>query len=165
MLEYAPLVWMGAAPTHLQRLDQVQHRALNVIGGNTVLQSLHFRRVVSGLMYLYKLQCIPGPPMLLNMVPPLAHPVTEPRTRRQSAERHILQLPNELPCASNDLLEVIVPIWHHPPLEQPTSQLASGKAEFEEPTGFQRKGKLPSLPRALGVGHDLEHMGDTNPIN
>ena len=129
VLEYAPLVWMGAAPTHLQRLDQVQHRALKVIGGNTVLQSLHFRRVVSGLVYLYKLQCLPGPPMLLNVVPPLAHPVTEPRTRRQSAERHNLQLLNELPCASNDLLRRsfpygIIHLWNSLPpsslLERPS---------------------------------------------
>ena len=31
MLEYAPLAWMGPAPSHLAMLDAVQLRALNVI--------------------------------------------------------------------------------------------------------------------------------------
>ena len=44
VLEHAPLVWLGAAPTHLSRLDHVQHRALRLIGGDVVLQSLGLRR-------------------------------------------------------------------------------------------------------------------------
>ena len=52
VLEYSPLVWSGAAPTHLSSLDKV-HRALKIIGGETVLQSLRLRRTVSALSYLF----------------------------------------------------------------------------------------------------------------
>ena len=105
VLEYAPLVWLGAAPTHLSRLDHVQHRALRLIGGDVVLQSLRLRRCVSGLSYIYKLLSIPGPAQLLRMLPPRPAPsMPLHRTRRQQAEYHAYQLVNELPAASNDLL-------------------------------------------------------------
>ena len=55
MLEYAPLAWMGPAPSHLAMLDAVQLRALNVIaiGPGTILPSRIVRRKVSAL-------CLPG---------------------------------------------------------------------------------------------------------
>ena len=69
ILKYAPLVWMGAASSHLARLDRVQKRAMAIIGPGALLQSLCHRRIVSGLVYLYKLQCIPGPPQLIAIIP------------------------------------------------------------------------------------------------
>ena len=104
VLEYSPLVWSGAAPTHLSSLDKVQHRALKIIGSDTVLQSLRLRRTVSALSYLYKLQCIAGPPQLRQLVPPLAPVLIAPRTRRESMPHHAHQLVNELPAATCDTL-------------------------------------------------------------
>ena len=46
----------------------VQRRAMKVIAPS-LLPSLAIRRHVYGLCYLYKLQCIPGPALLTNMVP------------------------------------------------------------------------------------------------
>ena len=51
VLEYASLVWMGAAPSHLSRLDSIQRRALRIIGPETELQSLSLRRYVAALTY------------------------------------------------------------------------------------------------------------------
>ena len=40
MLEYCPLVWAGAAPHHLSRLDKIQKRALSLIGPGVSVDSL-----------------------------------------------------------------------------------------------------------------------------
>ena len=40
MLEYCPLVWAGAAPYHLSRLDKIQKRALSLIGPGLSVDSL-----------------------------------------------------------------------------------------------------------------------------
>ena len=105
LLEYSPLVWMGAATSHLKQLDRVQHRAIRTIANNAILQSLRLRRTVAGICYLYKLQCLPGPNLVTRMVPPRASPIDEPRTRRQTSNRHPWQLCNQLPAASTDLLK------------------------------------------------------------
>ena len=69
ILKYATLVWMGAASSHLALFDRVQKRGMAIIGPGALLQSLCHRRIVSGLVYLYKLQCIPRPPQLTAMIP------------------------------------------------------------------------------------------------
>ena len=107
ILEYACLVWMGAAPTHLSRLDAVQKRALKLVGPQVITDSLCYRRTVSALCYLFKLQCIAGPPQLLRMVPQLASlPDDAPRTRLQShlSVRHTQQLCKQLPANAQDAL-------------------------------------------------------------
>eukprot|EP00117_Sycon_ciliatum_P015231 scpid90198/ scgid15163/ len=58
VLEYAPLVWMGAASSHLRLLDRVQRRALHILGPDVLLQSLAARRLVAALSYMYKLMCL-----------------------------------------------------------------------------------------------------------
>ena len=40
MLEYCPLVWAGAAPYHLSRLDKIQKRALSLILPGVSVDSL-----------------------------------------------------------------------------------------------------------------------------
>ena len=59
-LEYATLSWMSAAPTHLQRLNTVERRALRLIEGSdhppTPLDSLEHRRDVASLVVLHKAQ-------------------------------------------------------------------------------------------------------------
>ena len=105
VLEYAPLVWMGAAPTHLARLDRVQRRAMAIIGPQTLLQSLSHRRTVAGLTFMYKLHYVAGPPQLTSLLPqPAAVPPASPRTRTQIArtQRHPLQLLPDLSHTAPD---------------------------------------------------------------
>ena len=52
VLEYAPLAWMGAAKSHLDRLDRIQRSALHILGPGILLQSLRIRRTVAALAYL-----------------------------------------------------------------------------------------------------------------
>ena len=98
VLEYAPLVWMGAAKTHLSRLDRVKRNALHVLGPGILLQSLQARRTVAALAYLYKLQYISGPPQLRAIVPPPATPIENGRPTRSNHALHgyQLQLPSRL---------------------------------------------------------------------
>lgn len=102
LMEYAPLVWMGAASSHLLKLDKVQRRALHIIGPQTLLPSLSVRRTVSAMTYLYKLQCIDGPPQLLALIPPLRDHSDIPRTRadHRVTAGHDKQLLSPLPAAS-----------------------------------------------------------------
>ena len=72
LLEYTPLVWMGAAPTDLEHLNRVQRRALHILGPNILLQRLEARRTVVALTFVYKLLGQPSPPLLRSMVPPLS---------------------------------------------------------------------------------------------
>ena len=98
VLEYAPLVWMGAAPSHLARLDSVQRRALRIIGPRTELQSLSLRRYVAALTYTYKLHFITGPTQLLAVLAPRLEPRDATRTRNdlRMAAGHSYQLRNPL---------------------------------------------------------------------
>ena len=104
MLEYCPLVWAGAAPYHLSRLDKIQKRALSLIGPGVSVDSLALRRSVSSLCLLHKLMSGPRLPTLANLLPPQRAPPTEPRTRRQLAETHPFQLSVTLPRKSNDTI-------------------------------------------------------------
>ena len=52
VLEYAPLAWMGAAKSHLDRLDRIQRSAPHILGPGILLQSLRIRRTVAALPYL-----------------------------------------------------------------------------------------------------------------
>ena len=86
VMEYARLVWMGAPASHIQRLDNVQRRALRIIGPGAILPSLAVRRTVAALSCMYKLHFITGPPQLHAVLPPHRHriaflqPTPEPGT-------------------------------------------------------------------------------------
>jgi len=111
LMEYAPLVWMGAAPSHLSRLDRVQERAASIIGPDVQLPSLGTRRLVAGLSYLYKLQTLERPGQLKNIIPPFAVPPANPRTRaeRKAAGGHRYQLSAVLPVRAPDMLRRAFP--------------------------------------------------------
>ena len=70
VMEYCPLVWMGAADCHLQRLDQTQRSALHLIGPGAMLQSLSIRRMVATCTYIYKLLCSNPTSPLRQLLPP-----------------------------------------------------------------------------------------------
>ena len=104
LLEYAPLVWIGAAQSHLQAPDRIQPKAREIIGDQTLLPTLATRHLVSALAYLYKFQGISGPAQLTIMGPPPALPAPHQRTRAQQGDRHQYQLSCPLPVASPDYL-------------------------------------------------------------
>ena len=66
-LEYATLTWMSAAPTHLQKLNAVERRAMRLVEGSehaqSPLDSLEHRRDVATLVVLHKAQ-VQGVPHL-----------------------------------------------------------------------------------------------------
>ena len=114
VLEYAPLVWMGAASSHLRLLDRVQRRALHILGPDVLLQSLAARRLVAALSYIYKLMCLAGTPQLTSLVPPPSPPPqlpppTCPRTRSDHSVRHESQLQNVLSASSPDYVRRCFP--------------------------------------------------------
>ena len=74
VMEYFPLVWMGAADCHLQRLDQTQPSALHLIGPGAMLQSLSIRRMVAACTYIYKLLCSNPTSPLRRLLPPSQAP-------------------------------------------------------------------------------------------
>ena len=70
VMEYCPIVWMGAAPSHLARLDRVQARAIRAIAPMCWLPSLALRRMVAALCLLYKMHCPDAHPLLQRMLQP-----------------------------------------------------------------------------------------------
>ena len=88
-LEYCPLVWMSSPSSHLKKLDQIQRRALHIIGAGTWLPSLALRRLVAALAYTYKLCYLDASSPLKQMLPkPATHRAPETRPTRQSLQLH-----------------------------------------------------------------------------
>ena len=120
LLEYAPLAWLGAAQTHLVRLDRVQQKAMKLIGPGTLLQSLSLRRMVAATTYLYKLHYTTDPPQLTQLLPHAAAPHPNPYTRLQLKAHHQFQLLNPLPRNAPDYLQrsfpySIIKSWNNLP--------------------------------------------------
>ena len=120
LLEYAPLAWLGAAQTHLVRLDRVQQKAMKLIGPGTLLQSLPLRRMVAATTYLYKLHYTTDPPQLTQLLPHAAAPHPNPYTRLQLKAHHQFQLLNPLPQNAPDYLQrsfpySIIKSWNNLP--------------------------------------------------
>ena len=81
IMEYAPLVWMGAAHCQLSGpADQVQRKALRLLGPGVISQSLPVRRTVTALSCLNKLHYDAGSLHLLALLPQLRNPPTSPQT-------------------------------------------------------------------------------------
>lgn len=123
VLEYCPLVWMGASDTALKRLDQIQLRALKVINPLAWLPSLNIRRTVSGLCYIYKLLSLPQGSPLVSLLPArVTRHVTGHCTRQQSQQpdQHCYQLASDVPLsARNSILRsfpnAVLPMWNSLP--------------------------------------------------
>ena len=94
LMEYSPLVWLGAVPTQLAKLNSVQARALCIIGKTTALQTLHARRTVAATAYLFKLRYTTPAARLHSMLPSPHTPPNVVRTRGQ--ERIACQNPWQL---------------------------------------------------------------------
>ena len=76
-MEVASLAWMGAAPSHLSKLDSVQSRAIKIIGVDkeTAAQELNIyplqhRRDVAASTLMYKMHTPSCPDKLKELRPP-----------------------------------------------------------------------------------------------
>eukprot|EP00117_Sycon_ciliatum_P049752 scpid9142/ scgid35229/ RNA-directed DNA polymerase from mobile element jockey; Reverse transcriptase len=104
VLEYCPLVWLGAPPSHLAKLDQIQRRAIHIIGSGSWLPSLSLRRTVASLAYLYKLFCLDADSPLKKILPPGAQrrPQDIQPTRVSAQPTHPHQLSTNLPARTRN---------------------------------------------------------------
>ena len=102
VLEYCPLVWLGAPPSHLAKLDQIQWRAIHIIG--SWLPSRSLRRTVASLAYLYKLFCLDADSPLKKILPPGAQrrPQDIQPTRVSAQPTHPHQLSTNLPARTRN---------------------------------------------------------------
>eukprot|EP00117_Sycon_ciliatum_P048285 scpid106484/ scgid34395/ len=100
-MEYAPLVWQGAARSNLAKLDRIQQRCMRSIGAGTMLPSLSVRRQVSGLCYLFKLHYISGPAQLTDMLPPAAPEPAPPQNPPPTSSETLPCLPVVKPPPRN----------------------------------------------------------------
>ena len=135
ILEYAPTVWMGGAPTHLHQLDRVQRTALHLMG--VILQSLAAHRDVYALTFLYKLMYRDKPLQLLAILPRRQDPTLYPRTSSQHHQSHEYQLYQDLaPNAPNFLKRSfphrIINTWNSlPPKLLPTAPASKSPRSFK----------------------------------
>ena len=131
VMEYCPLVLMGAADCHLQRLDQTQRSALHLIGPGAMLQSLSIRRMVAACIYIYKLLCSNPTSPLRQLLPPSQAPrpahVQRTRLSLVRLDMHNYQLETGLPVNRREICRrafpaCAVPVWNALPpavLSQP----------------------------------------------
>ena len=108
VMEFSSLAWMGAAPTHLNKLDSVQSRAIKIIGVSEEsaakkmnIRSLQHRRNVASATLMYKMHTSACPDKLKELCPPAhvrrrttrlnsviqQHAVEKKRTRTLSFDR------------------------------------------------------------------------------
>ncbi len=88
VMEYAPLSWMSACESDLRKLDEIQHRAEKIIRPSAPLESLHHRRMVSGLGLIHRLHQPEQSPVLKSMLPLHA---SQARFTRYNQSEHLLQ--------------------------------------------------------------------------
>ena len=106
VLEYSVLTWMGAAESNLNKLDQVQARALRTCDKKVSIDSLCHGRKVSAASYLFKLKFMDPPELLRDLVPDDAKPSARPARTRRAKEielhGHKYQLNNHCNIKSLD---------------------------------------------------------------
>ena len=99
VMEYAPLCWIGASPTTLSLLDNIQRKAVKIIGvdekyaqSKLNITSLHHRRQVAAVTALYKMHTDSCPQDLKSILPA---PYIRRRTTRRgmSMPDHALTVP------------------------------------------------------------------------
>ena len=120
VMKYCPLVLMGTADCHLQRLDQTRRSAL-LIGSGALLQSLSIRRMVAACTLLYKLMCTdlarPLRQVLLPSQAPRLSYVHPTRRSLSHLDMHPCQFETSLPIHCREscrkpFLSCAVPVWN-----------------------------------------------------
>ena len=123
IMEYASLCWMNASPTNLSQLDNIQKKALKVIGVDEAtaltqlnITSLLHRRQVAAATVLYKMQTRHCPAELSALLPP---PYSRRRATRFSVSlpEHALSLPAaRTRCLDRSFIHTAVPLWNSLPV-------------------------------------------------
>ena len=122
VMEYASLSWMNASPTHLSQLDNIQKKALKIIGVDEAtalsrlnISSLLHRRQVAAVTVLFKMQTSHCPEDLSALLPP---PYIRRRATRSSVSMpdHALSLPvARTRCLDRSFIHTAVPLWNSLP--------------------------------------------------
>ena len=122
VMEYASLSWMSAPPTHLGLLDNIQRKALKIIGvdqdtASTTLSidGLSHRRQVAAATVLYKMHNPYCPRDLQDMLPP---PYVRRRTTRlcTAMPEHALSPPgSNTRTLDRTFLHTAVRVWNSLP--------------------------------------------------
>jgi len=122
IMEYASLCWINASPTILSQLDNIQRKALKIIGvdeisasTNMAIPSLHHRRLVAASTVLYKMQTNHSPTDLQAMLPP---PYDRRRDTRcnTSIPTHALTMPYAKTCTlDRSFIHTAVRVWNSLP--------------------------------------------------
>ena len=122
VMEYASLSWINATPSNLQQLDNIQKKALKVIGvdedtacAQLNIPSLHHRRKVAAATVLYKMQTSQCPADLKALLPPA---YVKRRTTRSSVVMpdHALSLPKARTyCLDRSFIHTAIPLWNSLP--------------------------------------------------
>ena len=98
VFEYAPIVWMSANKSHLQKLDVRQRKAFRIMGLDPTdvekhkLYSPSFRRRVCALENLYRLQQSSCPEFLRHLCPEPMKAPTRPTRSALAQQPHALQV-------------------------------------------------------------------------
>ena len=89
IMEYGSVAWMGAADSHLHKLDRVQRRAESI--GNFTTDTLAARREVAALSFALKLMDGQARGVLKNHIPQLYEPLllSKKRTRQVIAGKQV----------------------------------------------------------------------------
>ena len=122
VMEYASLSWINASPTILAQLDNIQKKALKVIGVDEAtalsrlnITSLLHRRRVAATTVLYKMHTSHCPVDLAALLPP---PYIRRRATRSSVSMpdHALSLPAaRTRCLDRSFIHTAVPLWNSLP--------------------------------------------------
>ena len=122
IMEYASLSWANASPTILSQLDNIQKKALKIIGVNEAtarsqlnITSLLHRRQVAAATVLYKMHTTNCPQDLAALLPT---PYVQRRATRSSVSMpvHALSLPTARTlCLDRSFIHTAVPLWNSLP--------------------------------------------------
>ena len=143
-----PLVWIGAAQSHLQALDLIQRKAMKIIGYQTRLLTLATCRLVSSLTYFYKPKCISGPAQLKSMVPPPALPTPHQQTVPNKEIAHVSTFLSTIGSLAQ-LLEPFISLLCPQLLELTSSEHYPATIILEGSAAVQDNGLPPPLSEEL----------------
>ena len=121
-MEYACLCWLNASPTILSQLDNIQRKALKIIGADEAtaqqrynISSLQHRRSVAAVCVLYKMHTQQCPADLNSMLP---EPAPRRRTTRssESMPAHCLSVPrSNTRSLDRSFLHKAIEVWNQLP--------------------------------------------------
>ena len=157
IMEYQSTAWMGAAQSHLSKLDRIQHRA-EVIGGFTV-EPLQARRDAAAVAFALKLLDGNARGELKNYIPRLIEPLRLCKKRtRQSLEG--IQIASKVRTKCLDVYRrgfqgVLPKIWSRIPTDIIAKGESKGWRKIKSAcTDFLTGKERPEKPKKQKVAKD-----------